>query len=68
MPELDYGALSGVNNGALAAGAFLEAIRPQTSADRREQIRRELLEYCWLDTYALVRVWAHLAGHGPIRM
>ena len=68
VPELDYGALPGVNNGALAASAFLEAIRPRTSADRREQIRRELLEYCWLDTYALVRVWAHLAGYGPIRM
>lgn len=68
VPELDYDKLSGVKDGAMASAAYLEAIRPTTTPERREQIRRELLEYCWLDTYALVRVWAYLAGFGPVRM
>ncbi len=68
VPELDYDTLTGVKDGAMAAAAFLEAIRPDTTQERREQIRRELLEYCWLDTYALVRVWAYLAGFGPVRV
>jgi len=68
VPELDYGALTGIKDGTMASAGFLEAIRPETTPERREEIRRQLLEYCWLDTYALVRVWAHLAGHGEIRM
>ena len=68
MPDLRYDALAGVKDGAMAASAFLEAIRPATGAERRAEIRQQLLEYCWLDTYALLRVWQHLAGHGPIRM
>lgn len=68
VPELDYGALTGIKDGTMASAGFLEAIRPDTTPARREEIRRQLLEYCWLDTYALVRVWAHLAGHGEIRM
>lgn len=68
VPELDYGALTGIKDGTMASAGFLEAIRTETSPARREEIRRQLLEYCWLDTYALVRVWAHLAGHGEIRM
>jgi hypothetical protein len=34
---------------------------PDTPADRREVVRRSLLEYCALDTLALVRV-AHRLG------
>jgi hypothetical protein len=68
VPELDYDSLNGVKDGAMASAAFLEAIRPETSSERLEQIRRELLEYCWLDTYALVRVWAYLAGFGAVRV
>jgi hypothetical protein len=68
VPELRYDSLTGVKDGAMAALAYLEGIRPETEGERREQIRRELLEYCWLDTYSLVRVWAHLAGYGTVRM
>jgi CRISPR/Cas system-associated exonuclease Cas4 (RecB family) len=68
VPELDYDALSGIKDGQMASAGFLEAIRPDTTPERREELRRQLLEYCWLDTYALVRVWAHLGGHSDIRM
>lgn len=68
VPELDYDALDGVKDGQMAAAAFLEAIRPETTPERRDDIREELLKYCWLDTYALARVWGFLAGHGEMRM
>ncbi len=68
VPELHYDSLSGIKDGQMASAGFLESIRPATTPERREQLRRELLEYCWLDTYALLRVWAYLAGYGEVRM
>ena len=38
--------------------AFMEAISPQTSAARKAKIEQQLLDYCALDTYAMVRLWA----------
>jgi hypothetical protein len=38
--------------------AFLEAISPQTAATRKAAIEQQLLAYCALDTYAMVRLWA----------
>ncbi len=61
-PDLDYGALDGVNEGGLAMDAFAEAIRPETPPERRAQLERELLAYCRLDTLAMVRLWQVLAG------
>ncbi|WP_193211153.1 DUF2779 domain-containing protein [Luteolibacter marinus] len=61
-PELDYGRLEGVQNGDLAQQAYLEAIGPDTTEERRGQIRRQLLDYCELDTLALVRMWEVFSG------
>jgi hypothetical protein len=60
-PDLDYTALDGVHEGTEASGAYLEAIDPETSSDRREEIRRQLLEYCKYDTLAMVRLVAFFA-------
>lgn len=54
-PELDYGALE-VQDGGMAQEAYLEAIHPETAAERRETIRRNLLEYCGRDTEGLVAI------------
>ena len=54
-PELEYGSLE-VQDGDMAQAAYLEAINPDTSPDRREAIRRSLLEYCGRDTEGLVRL------------
>lgn len=62
VPELSYEALDGVRNGGDAQEAFLEAIHPQTSAEQRETLRTQLLAYCALDTYAMVRLWQVFAG------
>ncbi len=61
-PDLDYGALEGVHHGGEAQQAYLEAVAPDTASERREEIRRQLLDYCKLDTLALVRIWEKFRG------
>ncbi|MDA7877538.1 DUF2779 domain-containing protein [Akkermansiaceae bacterium] len=56
-PELSYGDLDEVQDGSLAQQAYLEAINPETPPTRREEIQKQLLNYCKLDTFALVRIW-----------
>jgi len=61
-PTLDHAVLDDVQDGLSAQAAFHEALDPGTPADRRETVRRALLEYCGLDTLALVRVAHRLGG------
>ena len=61
-PDLRYDALEGVQDGGMAMTAFLEAISPVTSVARKAQINQQLLDYCGLDTYAMVRLWQFFAG------
>jgi hypothetical protein len=62
VPELSYEKLEGVQNGGDAQEVFLEAIHPETSPTRKREIESQLLEYCHLDTYAMVRLWQVFAG------
>lgn len=55
-PELRYDTLGEVRDGTGAQDAFLEAIDPATSPERREQLRAAMLAYCAHDTLALVRL------------
>lgn len=61
-PDLGYGELKGVQDGEMAMSAYLEAISSGTTKNRKAQIRRQLLDYCELDTYALVRLWKFFSG------
>ncbi|MBW6495455.1 MAG: DUF2779 domain-containing protein [Burkholderiaceae bacterium] len=61
-PDLSYGDLDGVNHGAGAIVAYLEAVDPDTSEERKVEIARQLREYCSLDTLAMVRLWQFLSG------
>ena len=61
-PDLTYESLDGVNNGQAAQGAFLEAMAPRTIPERRQEIESQLLEYCKLDTFAMVRLWEFFRG------
>jgi len=61
-PELDHAVLDDVQDGLSAQAAFHEAIDPGTTADRRETVRGALLEYCGLDTLALVKLAHRLGG------
>ena len=68
VPELRYDALEGVQDGGMAMEVFLEAIHPDTSFERKTQIKRQLLAYCKLDTYAMVRLWQVFAGRTELRL
>lgn len=61
-PDLNYAALSGVQNGGMAMDAFLEALAKDTSKSRKAEIEQQLLAYCALDTYAMVRMWSAFTG------
>ncbi len=53
-PQLDYGKLEGVHDGTEAMAAFekLGELEPE----QRQQVREQLLRYCELDTFAMVKV------------
>ena len=61
-PDLSYEDLVGVQNGGTAMEVFLEALAPQTSRSRKNEIEQQLLAYCALDTYAMVRLWSVFSG------
>ena len=46
----------------MAMSAYVEAVQSNTLAERREEIRQQLLNYCRLDTYAMVRIWQYFTG------
>jgi hypothetical protein len=62
-PELSYERLGHVRDGGAAQRAYLEAINVACAAERREQLERELLEYCRHDTWAMVRLVEFFARH-----
>jgi len=66
-PDLRYADLEGVQDGGAAMAAYLEATHASTPPERKQQVERQLLEYCKLDTFAMVRLWQELAGRNPLR-
>ncbi len=57
-PELDYHSLEGIHNGGEASSAFADL--ENKSPEDIENVRRNLLKYCGLDTYAMVKVLSRL--------
>ena len=57
-PELDYHNLEGVHNGGEAMTIFpkIQYMDPE----EQKKTRENLLKYCQLDTYAMVKVWEEL--------
>ena len=62
VPELNYEELPGVKDGGMAMDAYCEDIRPDTTEERKGEIERQLLAYCRLDTFAMVRLWQFFNG------
>lgn len=60
---LSYDDLDGVAKGDEVALMLLECLRPDTANERRDEIRRQLLQYCKLDTWATVEVLRVLREH-----
>lgn len=68
-PSLSYERLDQaghVANGGDAQQAFMEAIAPNTPRTRRQALHEQLLVYCQLDTYAMVRLWQVFTGQSPM--
>ena len=57
-PSLDYHNLEGVHNGGEASDTF--ARMASMSPEELETARANLLRYCGLDTFAMVKVWEKL--------
>jgi hypothetical protein len=57
-----YEELEGVRDGGMAMEAYLEAIAPGTSTERKRQIDAELRAYCALDTEAMIHIWRFFSG------
>lgn len=53
--DLSYDGMA-VATGGMAQDAFLEMIDPETQVDRKDELRQGLLDYCALDTYALLQL------------
>jgi hypothetical protein len=68
VPALRYSDLEGVKDGGMAMDAFLEALHPQTSTDRKHTLQQQLLAYCKLDTYAMVKLWQVFAGRTDLEL
>ncbi len=57
-PELDYHNLEGVHNGSEAMTVFPKI--QYMGKEEQKKARHDLLKYCELDTYAMVKVWKEL--------
>ena len=51
-----------MQDGEAAMDAFSEAIQSSTTAERKCEIERQLLAYCRLDTFAMMRLWQLFSG------
>ena len=55
-PELEYDQLSDVHDGTEAQIAYLEMVDEATPLKRKDELEKALLEYCKLDTLAMVKL------------
>lgn len=55
-PELSYEVLA-IGEGTAAMLAWYEMVYGNVSERRREEIRKDLLAYCKMDTWAMVEIW-----------
>ena len=58
----DHSQLGGVADGQMVVDAYLEATDSATAPHRVQALRHQLLTYCRLDTWAMVRLWGVLVG------
>ena len=66
--DLRYDKLKGVQDGGMAMEAFTEALASSTTLERKQEIHDQLLAYCALDTFAMVRIWQFFSGQGDLKL
>lgn len=67
VPELSYDELN-VHEGQSAQRLWMEVVLEGKYADKREQHLADLLEYCALDTLAMVKIYERLADLSPAEL
>ena len=60
LSNFNYSQLDGVQHGGDAINAYQEAIHPDTSQQRKNQLQQQLSKYCEMDTLGMVWVWERL--------
>lgn len=60
VPDLDYDDLD-ITDGGMASVAYAEMRRPETTPERRDFLKKSLLEYCRRDTEAEFRLFSVLS-------
>ncbi|MBT8102928.1 MAG: DUF2779 domain-containing protein [Gammaproteobacteria bacterium] len=55
-PHMNYALLDGIKEGTAASEGFIEAIAPDTSAERKVELEQQLLRYCRFDTQAMAAI------------
>jgi hypothetical protein len=63
-----YDDLGDIKDGGRAMDAFVEAIDPSTNAERKARLEQFLINYCKLDTYAMVRIWQVVARRQELKL
>lgn len=58
-PELSYDGME-IGEGATAMASWKDMVHSDLSHEEKESIRKNLLKYCELDTFAMVRIWEEL--------
>lgn len=61
VPELTYQALS-IHKGDQASERWERMISPDTTPEEKQKIKADLLEYCKMDTWAMVKIYEFLKG------
>ncbi|MFQ6005097.1 MAG: DUF2779 domain-containing protein [Woeseia sp.] len=61
--DIGYEDLEGIQEGTAASEGYLEAIDPDTTTERRAELKTQLLAYCKVDTEGMVRLVHFLAQH-----
>jgi hypothetical protein len=64
VPELRYADLGAVQEGTQAQQAYFDLTGGEPGAAAAERLRQDLLAYCELDTYAMVKIVQKLQGQG----
>jgi hypothetical protein len=60
VPDLSYDSLE-ISNGEMASSAWMKMIQ-MDEAEERANLRQQLLQYCHLDTLAMIRILEKLKG------
>jgi hypothetical protein len=61
VPELSYKGMS-IGDGATAMTSWKDMVYGDIDGKKREEIRENLLRYCELDTFAMIKIYEALRG------